>query len=65
MVSGDLSEITKRQQEIWSTGDFHRIGVAQVVVGEMLVRSLHVHAGESVLDVAGGAGNAALAAALM
>jgi hypothetical protein len=37
--------------------------VAQVVVGELLVRSLHVHAGEQVLDVAGGAGNTALAAA--
>src|SRR3954468_25044063 len=59
----DLSKITQRQQKIWSTGDFHRIGVAQVMVGEMLVRSLHVHAEERVLDVAGGAGNAALAAA--
>jgi ubiquinone/menaquinone biosynthesis C-methylase UbiE len=37
--------------------------VAQVVVGELLVRSLYVHAGEQVLDVAGGAGNTALAAA--
>jgi SAM-dependent methyltransferase len=63
MASTDLSKITERQQKIWSAGDFHRIGVAQVVVGEMLVRSLDVHAGESVLDVAGGAGNAALAAA--
>jgi tRNA1(Val) A37 N6-methylase TrmN6 len=60
MASTDLSKITERQQKIWSAGDFHRIGVAQVVVGEMLVRSLDVHAGESVLDVAGGAGNAAL-----
>jgi SAM-dependent methyltransferase len=63
VASGDLSKITERQQKIWSTGDFHRIGVAQVVVGETLVRSLHVHAGERVLDVAGGAGNTALAAA--
>jgi SAM-dependent methyltransferase len=63
VASMDLSKITERQQKIWSTGDFHRIGVAQVVVGEMLVRSLHVHAEERVLDVAGGAGNAALAAA--
>jgi SAM-dependent methyltransferase len=62
-VSADLSKITVRQQKMWSTGDFHRVGVAQVLVGEMLVRSLHVHAGERVLDVAGGAGNTALAAA--
>lgn len=62
-MSVNLSKITERQQKMWSTGNFHRIGVAQVIVGEMLVRSLHVHAGERVLDVAGGAGNTALAAA--
>lgn len=59
----ELSALTRRQQGAWATGDFHRVGVAQVVVGELLVRSLHVHAGEKVLDVAGGAGNTALAAA--
>lgn len=48
---------------MWSTGDFHRIGVSQLVVGELLVRSLQVHPQEKVLDVAGGAGNTALAAA--
>jgi ubiquinone/menaquinone biosynthesis C-methylase UbiE len=58
-----LGEITQRQPKMWATGDFHRIGVAQVVVGELLVRSLHVHAGERMLDVAGGSGNTALAAA--
>lgn len=58
-----FEEVTQRQQEMWSRGDFHRIGVSQVVVGELLVRALHVHAGERVLDVAGGAGNTALAAA--
>lgn len=58
-----LDERTREQQTIWSRGDFHRIGVAQVVVGELLVRELQVHAGERVLDVAGGAGNTALAAA--
>jgi ubiquinone/menaquinone biosynthesis C-methylase UbiE len=62
VVSVDLGKITERQQKMWSTGDFHRIGVGQIVVGEMLVRSLHVHARERVLDVAGGAGNTALAA---
>lgn len=62
-LSVDLGKITARQRKAWSTGDFHRIGVAQVVVGEMLARSLHVHSGEKVLDVAGGAGNTALSAA--
>jgi SAM-dependent methyltransferase len=63
VVSVDLGKITERQQRMWSTGDFHRIGVSLLVMGELLVRSLHVHAGEKVLDVAGGAGNTALAAA--
>jgi SAM-dependent methyltransferase len=59
----DFEAMTARQQRMWATGDFQRIGVAQIVVGELLVRSLHVHTGERVLDVAGGAGNTALAAA--
>ena len=46
--------LTNAQQAVWSQGDFHRIGVGSVVVGELLVRELHVHAGERVLDVAGG-----------
>jgi len=58
-----FDEVTRGQQAMWSRGDFHRIGVSQLVVGELLVRALHVHAGERVLDVAGGAGNTALAAA--
>jgi SAM-dependent methyltransferase len=58
-----FDEVTRVQQAMWARGDFHRIGVAQLVVGELLVRALHVHAGERVLDVAGGAGNTALAAA--
>lgn len=63
MDTSTLGEITQRQQKMWATGDFHRIGVTQVIVGELLVRALHVHAGERVLDVAGGSGNTALAAA--
>lgn len=59
----DFAAVTSRQQAMWATGDFHRIGVSQVGVGERLVRSLKVRAGERVLDVAAGAGNTALAAA--
>ena len=59
----DYKAITERQQAMWATGDFHRIGVAQVGVGERLVRSVPVLAGDRVLDVASGAGNTALAAA--
>jgi SAM-dependent methyltransferase len=59
----DYAAVTARQQQMWATGDFHRIGVSQVVVGERLVRAVQVHAGQRVLDVAAGAGNTALAAA--
>jgi SAM-dependent methyltransferase len=58
-----FEDVTRGHQVMWSRGDFHRIGVSQVGVGELLVRALHIHAGERVLDVAGGAGNTALAAA--
>lgn len=59
----DFDAVTARQQKTWATGDFHRIGVAQVVVGERLVRSIGLRAGQQVLDVAAGAGNTSLAAA--
>jgi ubiquinone/menaquinone biosynthesis C-methylase UbiE len=59
----DRAEVTDRLQRVWSAGDFHRIGVSQAIVGERLALAVHVHSGERVLDVAGGAGNAALACA--
>ncbi|MDP9183017.1 MAG: methyltransferase domain-containing protein [Actinomycetota bacterium] len=59
----DYAGVTALQQKMWATGDFHRIGAGQIIVGERLVRALKVHSGERVLDVAGGAGNTALAAA--
>jgi SAM-dependent methyltransferase len=62
-MARDLDQVSRAQQALWAQGDFHRIGVSQVVVGELLVRALRVHAGERVLDVAGGSGNTALAAA--
>jgi SAM-dependent methyltransferase len=51
------------QQQIWADGDFAKIGVAQVIVGERLARAVDIHTGHRVLDVAAGSGNAALAAA--
>jgi ubiquinone/menaquinone biosynthesis C-methylase UbiE len=59
----DLSSFRQQQQQIWATGDFSRVGAGQVIVGEMLCEAVELHAGESVLDVATGAGNTALAAA--
>jgi SAM-dependent methyltransferase len=59
----DYAALTARQQQAWATGNFHRIGVSQVVVGERLVRAVGLRAGQQVLDVAAGAGNTSLAAA--
>jgi ubiquinone/menaquinone biosynthesis C-methylase UbiE len=59
----DRAEVTDVLQRVWSAGDFHRIGVSQAIVAERLALAVHVHSGERVLDVAGGAGNAALACA--
>ena len=59
----DYAAVTARQQQVWSAGDFARIGATQVIVGENLCEALDINPGERVLDVAAGAGNAALAAA--
>jgi SAM-dependent methyltransferase len=59
----DYAAITARQQQVWSEGDFARVGVSQVIVGELLCEAVDLHPGEQVLDVAAGAGNTALAAA--
>ena len=54
---------TDRARAMWSTGDFARVAARLVLVGELLCRSVDVHAGERVLDVAAGSGNAAISAA--
>jgi ubiquinone/menaquinone biosynthesis C-methylase UbiE len=59
----DFAAIKQRQQTVWSSGDYSRIGVTLQIVGEMLCERLDLHAGSKVLDVAAGNGNATLAAA--
>jgi ubiquinone/menaquinone biosynthesis C-methylase UbiE len=59
----DFAAIKQRQQATWASGDYHMIGTQIVIVSELLVEALDVHATERVLDVATGSGNAALAAA--
>jgi SAM-dependent methyltransferase len=59
----DLTQVTRMQQQVWSEGDFSRIGVMGQVVAENLADAANVRAGERVLDVACGAGNGAIAAA--
>jgi len=59
----DLAAIKQVQQTIWASGDFAVIGVTLQIVGETLAEAIDIRAGESVLDVAAGNGNATLAAA--
>ena len=59
----DLRAIKAKQQATWASGDYASVGVTLQIVGERLCEALDVRAGESVLDVAAGNGNASLAAA--
>src|SRR5690606_21280129 len=52
-----------RQQATWASGDYAVIGTRLQIVGELLAEAADVRAGERVLDVAAGNGNATLAAA--
>jgi 2-polyprenyl-3-methyl-5-hydroxy-6-metoxy-1,4-benzoquinol methylase len=63
MPAETLTQLTERARNVWSTGDFARIGARLVLVGELLCRSVDIHPGERVLDVAAGSGNAAISAA--
>ena len=62
-VAPDLEKIKQRQQATWASGDFAVIGVTLQIVGEALAEAADIKAGEHVLDVAAGNGNATLAAA--
>jgi ubiquinone/menaquinone biosynthesis C-methylase UbiE len=59
----DLQAITQIQQQVWSQGDFAKIGTAAQIVQEELCEAVDVLPGQRVLDVACGAGNGAIAAA--
>jgi SAM-dependent methyltransferase len=59
----DYAAIKHRQQATWASGDFAVIGVTLQIVGESLAEAADIRAGERVLDVAAGNGNATLAAA--
>ena len=59
----DFAAIKQRQQATWASGDFSVIGVTLQIVGETLAEAADIRAGERVLDVAAGNGNATLAAA--
>jgi ubiquinone/menaquinone biosynthesis C-methylase UbiE len=59
----DYETITGHQQTMWASGNFHEIARQVVSVSERLCQAVDPHAGQRVLDVACGSGNAALVAA--
>src|SRR4051812_532740 len=59
----DIQAQKARQQGAWASGDYAVVGTTLQIVGEELCEALDLRAGQSVLDVAAGNGNASLAAA--
>ena len=59
----DLKALKTKQQAAWSSGDYAIIGTTLQIVGENLAESMDLRAGQTLLDVAAGNGNATLAAA--
>jgi len=59
----DLAAVKNKQNLAWSAGDYAVVGTTLQIVGESLCEALDLRAGERVLDVAAGNGNATLAAA--
>jgi ubiquinone/menaquinone biosynthesis C-methylase UbiE len=59
----NLAAIKARQQTTWASGDFAVVGTTLQIVGETLAEAADVCAGDRVLDIAAGNGNATLAAA--
>lgn len=59
----DLAAMKVKQQGAWASGDYAVVGTTLQIVGETLCEALDLRAGQRVLDVAAGNGNATLAAA--
>lgn len=59
----DFAAIKQRQQATWAAGDYAVVGTTLQIVGERLAEAADIRAGERVVDVAAGNGNATLAAA--
>ena len=59
----DLAAVKARQQQMWASGDFSMVASRIVLSSERLAEAADLRAGTTVLDVATGSGNAAIAAA--
>jgi ubiquinone/menaquinone biosynthesis C-methylase UbiE len=63
LAQPDFEALKTRQHGAWSSGDYAVVGTTLQIVGEELCEALDLRAGQRVLDVAAGNGNATLAAA--
>jgi SAM-dependent methyltransferase len=63
VMEPDYAAIKQKQKAIWASGDYAVIGTTLQIAGERLCEAIDLCAGERVLDVAAGNGNATLAAA--
>jgi ubiquinone/menaquinone biosynthesis C-methylase UbiE len=59
----DIVTVKQRQQAAWASGDYAAVGARFPIIAELLCEAVDLRAGEYVLDVACGNGNATLAAA--
>ena len=59
----DLGALKAKQQAAWASGDYSVVGNTIPLMAELLCEAMDVRSGWKVLDVAGGNGNATLAAA--
>jgi ubiquinone/menaquinone biosynthesis C-methylase UbiE len=62
-ITVDFEAIKERQRTGWEAGDYPRVGNTLQLMAERLVEASDVRAGQRVLDVACGQGNAAIASA--
>jgi SAM-dependent methyltransferase len=59
----DLASLKARQHSAWAAGDYAVVGSTLQIVSEQMCEALDLRAGQRVLDIAAGNGNASLAAA--
>lgn len=62
-IDPELEALKTRQHGAWASGNYAIVGTTLQIVGEELCEALDIRAGQNVLDVAAGNGNATLAAA--
>jgi ubiquinone/menaquinone biosynthesis C-methylase UbiE len=58
----DFTKLKQKHRAVWASGDYDQIARGIQAVGDHVVRSVRIRAGERVLDIACGTGNTALMA---